>query len=225
MSIPVIDRILRNAIPRDAHIQPYAALNALSVKHHRYAAALLKVLKTDVTVGVVSTMLAVPFTFPAGTVTVVDTTNFPASGAFRINSSNGSQLVTYTGKTPTQFTGCTGGSGSCFVEPPGITSQFAVAYGPIAFVRDAAAASSNDNAKQIAAILTMVLRLYNTPNSKATADAKKQQFVTAFKRRSAVVVTCLNSVALRSSWSWHTPPLLPLPPRGYSPPQPPLSSD
>lgn len=47
-------------------------------------------------------------TLPNATITVLDTTGFAASGRIYV----GSQLVEYTGKTATTFTGCTGGSGS-----------------------------------------------------------------------------------------------------------------
>jgi predicted phage tail protein len=58
------------------------------------------------------TALDVPVTLPAGTVSA-DTDGFPIAGSFYINTSGGSQqLITYTGKTATQFTGCTGGTGS-----------------------------------------------------------------------------------------------------------------
>jgi hypothetical protein len=46
-------------------------------------------------------------TLPNATITVDDTTDFPTSGQIRINA----QYVTYTGKTATTFTGCTGGTG------------------------------------------------------------------------------------------------------------------
>lgn len=48
------------------------------------------------------------FTLPQATITVDSTTDFAAAGRLMI----GDQLVTYTGKTSTTFTGCTGGSGS-----------------------------------------------------------------------------------------------------------------
>lgn len=67
----------------------------------------------------VTTSLDAPTTLPAGslgqpigTVLAGDTTDFPASGMFRLNTSQAGQLVSYTGKTPASFTGCTGGSGS-----------------------------------------------------------------------------------------------------------------
>jgi hypothetical protein len=52
-------------------------------------------------------------TLPTGTITVVSTTGFPTSGKIVIQTtSNGPQIVTYTGTTGTTFTGCTGGSGA-----------------------------------------------------------------------------------------------------------------
>lgn len=50
---------------------------------------------------------------PTGTVNVSDTTGFAASGAFTVWDTNGKgQIVSYTGVTPTTFTGCTGGTGT-----------------------------------------------------------------------------------------------------------------
>lgn len=45
---------------------------------------------------------------PTGTFNVVSTNDFPTSGTFAV----GGQTVTYTGKTATSFTGCTGGTGT-----------------------------------------------------------------------------------------------------------------
>jgi hypothetical protein len=50
-------------------------------------------------------------TLPQATINVVSTTAFPTSGILLINTSLGAQIINYTGKTPTTFTGCTGGSG------------------------------------------------------------------------------------------------------------------
>lgn len=47
-------------------------------------------------------------TLPAGTFNVLSTAGFPSSGLFRV----GGSVVRFTGKTPTSFTGCTGGSGA-----------------------------------------------------------------------------------------------------------------
>jgi len=49
---------------------------------------------------------------PTGTLTVVSTTGFAASGTAIVASSNGLQVVAYTGITGTTLTGCTGGTGS-----------------------------------------------------------------------------------------------------------------
>jgi hypothetical protein len=51
-------------------------------------------------------------TLPVGTITVTSTTGFTASGTFMI----GDQTVTYTAKTSTTFTGCTGGTGTWATE-------------------------------------------------------------------------------------------------------------
>jgi hypothetical protein len=47
-------------------------------------------------------------TLPTGTFNVADTTAFPAAGLFAV----GGNVVRYTGKTATSFTGCTGGAGA-----------------------------------------------------------------------------------------------------------------
>lgn len=51
---------------------------------------------------------------PAGTVNVASTTGFATAGQFTALSSAGAQQVTYTGKTGTSFTGCTGGIGTLY---------------------------------------------------------------------------------------------------------------
>lgn len=48
-------------------------------------------------------------TLPLATITVADTTGFPTSGSLAID---GAGTVTYTGKTGTTFTGCSGGNGT-----------------------------------------------------------------------------------------------------------------
>jgi hypothetical protein len=50
-------------------------------------------------------------TLPQATVNVVSTAGYPASGSFWVNTTQGFQLVAYTGTTGTSFTGCTGGTG------------------------------------------------------------------------------------------------------------------
>lgn len=49
---------------------------------------------------------------PAATINVLDTTGFPASGTTVVETTAGLQSVTYTGKTATSFTGCSGGTGT-----------------------------------------------------------------------------------------------------------------
>jgi hypothetical protein len=49
---------------------------------------------------------------PQGTINVVSTTGFPASGIMLVTTTNGTQRVTYTGVTATTFTGCNGGTGT-----------------------------------------------------------------------------------------------------------------
>lgn len=48
---------------------------------------------------------------PLNTINVVSTASFPSSGQLYIVSLDGVQTITYTGKTGTSFTGCTGGTG------------------------------------------------------------------------------------------------------------------
>lgn len=49
---------------------------------------------------------------PQTTINVASTTGFPTSGTFYLMSNQGNQLITYTGLNATQFTGCTGGTGT-----------------------------------------------------------------------------------------------------------------
>ena len=51
-------------------------------------------------------------TLPTANINVVSTTGFPSSGSVLIVSSAGTQTVNYTGTNSTQFTGCTGGTGT-----------------------------------------------------------------------------------------------------------------
>lgn len=58
-------------------------------------------------------------TLPQSTITVASTASFPNSGQFAVYSYNGSnaftlQTITYTGKTATTFTGCSGGTGTLY---------------------------------------------------------------------------------------------------------------
>lgn len=55
----------------------------------------------------------------SGTITVSDTTGFdPAGGTIYFDTvADGTQTVTYTGLTPTTFTGCTGGTGESVAGP------------------------------------------------------------------------------------------------------------
>lgn len=52
---------------------------------------------------------------PQATINVEDTTEFASTGTFLVTSSAGAQTITYTGKTSTTFTGCSGGTGSIFI--------------------------------------------------------------------------------------------------------------
>jgi hypothetical protein len=49
---------------------------------------------------------------PQGTINVASTTGFSTSGSLTIETTTGTQTVTYTGTTATTFTGCAGGSGT-----------------------------------------------------------------------------------------------------------------
>lgn len=71
---------------------------------------------------IVTTISGAPggfMTLPAATIPVATTAGFSTSGTINILSSNTTaqlinNTVTYTGKTPTSFTGCSGGSGTTF---------------------------------------------------------------------------------------------------------------
>lgn len=54
-------------------------------------------------------------TLPQTTITVVSTAAFPIRGNVLIESDEGWQTITYTGKTSTTFTGCSGGTGDISV--------------------------------------------------------------------------------------------------------------
>jgi hypothetical protein len=66
--------------------------------------------------GPVQTSITVPsngVSLPTGTINVVSTTGYPASGSLLVaTTTNGTQKVAYTGITGTTFTGCTGGLGT-----------------------------------------------------------------------------------------------------------------
>ena len=49
---------------------------------------------------------------PQSTINVGSTTGFPASGTIYVNTSNGVQIVKYSGTTATTFTNCSGGTGT-----------------------------------------------------------------------------------------------------------------
>lgn len=60
----------------------------------------------------VVTKSAEPIKLPAETISVASTAPFPKAGKILVQTADGDEEVTYTGKTPTSFTGCTGGKGS-----------------------------------------------------------------------------------------------------------------
>jgi hypothetical protein len=49
---------------------------------------------------------------PQSTINVASTTSFPNPGVINVTTSNGPQIVNYTGVTATTFTGCSGGTGT-----------------------------------------------------------------------------------------------------------------
>lgn len=109
--------------PPDVQIALRNAIASDNRKFPQYVVSTLAVLLSSQFTGIShTTSLDVPTTLPAGslgqpvgTVIVEDTTasgGFPSAGTFLLNTSNGQQTVSYTGKTSTSFTGCTGGSGS-----------------------------------------------------------------------------------------------------------------
>jgi hypothetical protein len=51
-------------------------------------------------------------TLPQATINVTSTTGFPASGIIYVGTSDGTQIVRYSGTTATTFTNCTGGTGT-----------------------------------------------------------------------------------------------------------------
>jgi len=62
---------------------------------------------------------------PASTINVASTTGFFASGTFYVVTSTVTQLITYTGITPTSFTGCTGGVAGTTINASADVSAFA----------------------------------------------------------------------------------------------------
>lgn len=78
---------------------------------------------------------------PVATINVASTTNFPSTGTLSIQSGVAAiTAVTYTGKTATTFTGCSGGTGSLatgyavgvpvvYVDPQGAWGQAPSAFG------------------------------------------------------------------------------------------------
>lgn len=105
------------------------------------------------TVSSVSTTIAVAsngVALPTGTINVAATTGFATTGAIYVTTSNGPQLVTYTGTTGTTFTGCSGGTGT-MTTGNAVTSLFVVnlpsgpTTGDLYVVKDANASSGATN--------------------------------------------------------------------------------
>ena len=64
----------------------------------------------DITPPAPATTASSPQPFPRSTLSVASTAGFPTSGELQVAGVTG--LVSYTGITPTTFTGCTGGTGT-----------------------------------------------------------------------------------------------------------------
>lgn len=61
---------------------------------------------------------------PQSTINVMDASEFAASGSFQIVTSAGLETITYTGRTDTAFTGCSGGVGEIITGSPlGVTNS------------------------------------------------------------------------------------------------------
>lgn len=72
---------------------------------------------------------------PQAVINVTSTVGFAAAGTLTIHSSLGSQTVTYTGKTGTTFTGCTGGvgiihTGDLVIDPTDYVYEVQLALNP-----------------------------------------------------------------------------------------------
>jgi hypothetical protein len=105
------------------------------------------------TVSSVSTTIAVASNgaaLPQATINVASTTGFATTGAIYVTTTNGPQLVTYTGTTGTTFTGCLGGTG-VMTTGNAVTSLFFVnlpsapTTGDIYVVKDANASCGTTN--------------------------------------------------------------------------------
>jgi hypothetical protein len=70
-------------------------------------------------------------TLPQSTIHVSSTTGFTSSGTFYIETNLGTQAITYTGKTATTFTGCTGGGSGETITVSGAVCAFAAPAGTI----------------------------------------------------------------------------------------------
>lgn len=127
----------------------------------------------------VTTRLDVPATFPGGslgqpegTVIVEDTTYFPTAGTFWIPTSQFYETVIgYTGKTPTSFTGCTGGGGSA-------------GQGNVITARTVSATTPSG-------LLDM---------SDSAIQARKDLFIAAFTRRSQNTIGALKVINGEHIW-------------------------
>jgi hypothetical protein len=90
-------------------------------------------------------------TLPVGTINVVSTASFPTSGFILVATSNGPQVVQYTGTSGgNSFTGCTGGTGNTS-SGGAVTSLFTVnlpltpATGDTYIIKDAGGSAGNNN--------------------------------------------------------------------------------
>jgi hypothetical protein len=80
-------------------------------------AAVARTISLTTTITAASNLAALP----QGTINVVSTTGFSTSGTILVQSSTGTQTITYTNTTGTSFTGCVGGSGTIITG--GIVAQ------------------------------------------------------------------------------------------------------
>lgn len=69
---------------------------------------------------------------PQATINVASATNFTASGTILVTTAAGVQTVTYTGKTGTSFTGCSGGTGA--MSTGGNVSQTSGTFSDLIFL-------------------------------------------------------------------------------------------
>lgn len=92
--------------PASAYTSIAAGSNGASLPQSTINVAGTSVATTTIAVGSNGQSLA------QSTINVASTAGFPFAGVIYVTTNGGQQVVTYTGTTATQFTGCTGGSGT-----------------------------------------------------------------------------------------------------------------